>query len=338
MTDSVINFAIVGYGNIGKRHAQYILSNKKSRLISVCDIRENAADDFLKKNKILFYKKIEEVLSDDKIDAVSVCVPNYLHKKITIQSLLSQKNVVCEKPMAMNVKECDEMIRAAEKMKKKIFVVKQNRYNPPIRELKKLIDENLLGKIYQVVINCFWNRNEQYYRQSEWRGKKKKDGGCLFTQFSHFVDNMYYLFGDAEPQSAVFRNYNHKNSVQFEDSGMIQLVNKHGAMISFNFSINSFEKNYEGSITVIGENGTIKIGGQYLNTIEYARIKNYSVPKIFVQGKNNDYGFYEGSMSNHDKMIQNVIDTLNGKAVETTNANEGRKVVEIIQKMYSARK
>lgn len=331
-----IKFAIVGYGNIGKRHAQHILANPNAELVGICDIDKSKFDD-KQIETIPTFLNFQEFLNRCKADVVNVCTPNYLHHLHTTASLNEGFHVVCEKPMALSSTECDEMIDAANKAHKTIFVVKQNRFNEPVQQVKKIILENVLGKIFFINVNCFWNRNEYYYNESNWRGKKLKDGGCLFTQFSHFVDILYYLFGDVVPIRGIVNNLNHPY-IEVEDNGSFVMTNPNETIINFNFSTCSYEKNLEGAITIIAENGSIKIGGQYMNTIEYQHIKNTILPDIQIQAKANDYGKYQGSMSNHDKIIDNVINHLRGKETIMTNAYEGKKVVEIIEKMYLSTK
>jgi predicted dehydrogenase len=285
-------------------------------------------------HEVSFYDNIETMLANEEIDIVNVCTPNYLHHPHTLIALREQKHVVCEKPMALSTRQCDEMIQCAEEQGRSVFVVKQNRFNEPVQQVKRLIEKNLLGKIFLINVNCFWNRNEYYYHESLWRGKKNEDGGCLFTQFSHFVDILYYLFGDIEECKGIVRNFNHPY-IQIEDSGSFFMQSKEGAIINFNFSTCSHEKNMEGAFTILAEHGTVKIGGQYLNTIEYQNIKNVTLPEINIQAKSNDYGKYQGSMSNHDMMIDNVIKTLQGKETIMTNAYEGKMVVGMIEKMYA---
>ncbi len=325
-----VKFAIVGYGNIGKRHAHHILQNTRAELVAVASLEPKPSE--LQCN---YYHSLAELLVNEKIDVLNVCTPNYLHGEHSIAALSQGINVVCEKPMATNTTTCNQMIAAAEKANRKLFVVKQNRHNPPVAAVKTLLENGTLGKPYLITINCFWNRNEAYYAQSSWRGKKMEDGGCLYTQFSHFVDILYYLFGDVNVISGKIKNFNHPY-IETEDSGMFLLETKEGALVNFNFSTSSYARNMEGAIAILAENGTVKIGGQYLNTIEYQKIKNHEIPEINISAKANDYGLYQGSMSNHDLMIQNVIDHLDGKAAMMTNALEGRNVVAIIEKMYAA--
>jgi predicted dehydrogenase len=329
---SKIKFAIIGLGNIGKRHAEHILQQKNAELVAVCDT------DLAKSGlyNVPFFDKIESLLQHSLADVICVCTPNYLHEPHSIASLQAGLHVVVEKPMALSVAECDRMIDAAEKANKTIFAVKQNRYNPPVVAVKKLIEEGRLGKIFMVQVNCFWNRGDSYYSQSDWRGKKEKDGGCLFTQFSHFVDIMYYLNGEISHVLGNVENYSHLHNTEFEDTGSFVMKTLNGAMVNFNFTTCSYEKNMEGAISIFAEKGTIKIGGQYLNTIEYQQIQGEAIPAISISAKNNDYGLYQGSMSNHDKLIENVVDVLQNGAPIMTTAEEARVVVKIIEQMYSA--
>ncbi len=324
----------MGYGNIGKRHAHHILQHKDAILKAVCDLPLFEKPVGLPE-EVSFYTDIETMLAKEEIDIVNVCTPNYLHHPHTLMALKHKMHVVCEKPMALSTMECEEMIQSAEENDRQVFVVKQNRFNEPVQQVKKLIENNQLGRIFLINVNCFWNRNEHYYNESLWRGKKKEDGGCLFTQFSHFVDILYYLFGDILDCKGILNNFNHPY-IEVEDNGSFIMKTMDGAIVNFNFSTCSHEKNMEGAFTIIAEHGTVKIGGQYLNTIEYQNIKQVTLPEISIQSKSNDYGKYQGSMSNHDKMIDNVIMTLQGKETIMANAQEGKTVVGMIEKMYAS--
>lgn len=329
---TIVKFAIIGIGNIGKRHAEHIVQQANAELVAVCDIDETKSALY----DVPFHKNIESLLKNTIADVLCVCTPNYLHEEHTIAALQAGFNVVVEKPMALSVTECDRMIAASKQANKIIFAVKQNRYNPPVVAVKRLIDDGRLGKIYMVQVNCFWNRGDGYYSQSDWRGKKEKDGGCLFTQFSHFIDILYYLNGKIDHVKGSVQNYAHQHNTEFEDSGSFVMSAANGSIVNFNFTTCSFEKNMEGAITLFAEYGTVKIGGQYLNTIEYQQLKGEAIPAINISAKNNDYGLYQGSMSNHDKMIQNVVDVLQNGASVMTTAEEGREVVNIIEQMYSS--
>ena len=237
--------------------------------------------------------------------------------------------------MAISVTDCGAMIQAAEKSNRRLFAIKQNRYNPPVAAVKQMIEDGRLGKINSVQLNCFWNRNPDYYHNS-WKGTLDMDGGTLYTQFSHFIDLLYWIVGDVKQVQAYMCNFEHKNIIEFEDTGVVILQFANGAIGSINYTVNSYNKNMEGSLTIFGEKGTIKIGGQYLNELEYQQIEGYKIENLPEGNKPNNYGNYVGSMSNHDKVYDNVIDVLQHNASITTSAFEGLKTVEIIDKIYKA--
>ena len=324
-----IKFGVVGFGNIGKRHVQHILNNEEAQLVAICD--EKSIEE--KIDGVHYFTSLETMLQEENIDVVNVCTPNYLHHAHTILSLQYKKHVVCEKPMAISVAQCNEMIEAAAENAKTIFVVKQNRFNEPVQQVKKLMNENGLGNIYFINVNCFWNRNEYYYNESNWRGKKHLDGGCLFTQFSHFIDILYYLFGEIKNVKGLMKNFNHAYT-EVEDSGSFVMETMQGAIVNFNFSTCSFEKNMEGSITIFGTKGTVKIGGAYLNELTYQAIDGYTLELAPSTATANDYGTYKGSMSNHDQVYENILQVLAHQAAPITTVAEARNTVHWIEQMY----
>jgi UDP-N-acetyl-2-amino-2-deoxyglucuronate dehydrogenase len=333
--NSKINFAIIGCGRISHRHAEHI--SYYGNLIAVCDnVKQNADELSIKYNSTPYYD-IDELLKNDKIEVVSICSPNGLHAEHSIKALNAGFHVLCEKPLAINVHDCGEMIKAAEKTNKRLFVIKQNRFNPPVNAVKVAIDEGRLGKICSVQLSCFWNRNYDYYHNS-WKGTKELDGGTLYTQFSHFIDLLYWLVGDVKNAQAFTGNFLHKGIIEFEDTGVVALEFYNGAIGTINYTVNSFEKNMEGSLTIFAEKGTVKIGGQYLNELEYQNIKDYKIENLPEGNKPNNYGNYFGSMSNHDKVYENLVDVLQNGGTISTNAFEGLKTVEIIDKIYLSAK
>ena len=333
MTET-LKFAIIGCGRIGNRHAEHIKNN--GTLVAVCDTVLSKADSLANEYNCKSYTSIEQLLLNEKgIDVVSICSPNGLHSEHTIKALNAGFNVLCEKPMAISSQDCGEMIKAAERANKRLFVIKQNRFNPPIQAIKQTIDDGHLGKIYSVQLNCFWNRNEDYYKNS-WKGTKDMDGGTLFTQFSHFIDLLYWMIGDVQEVFAFENNYAHQGIIEFEDTGVSILKFKNGAIGSINYTVNSYKKNMEGSITIFAEKGTVKIGGQYLNELEYQSIEGYKIENLPEGNTANNYGTYQGSMSNHDKVYENIVNVLQNNAAISANAFEGLKTVEIIEKIYHA--
>lgn len=278
------------------------------------------------------YYAIEDLLqAESDLTVVAVCTPNGLHATHSMKALEAGNHVLCEKPLCITTEDGIKMIAAAEKADKRLFVVKQNRYNPPVAFLKDLIVNGKLGKIYSFQINCFWNRPEAYY--TDWKGSKELDGGTLFTQFSHFIDLLYWLFGDVATVNAIGKNFAHP-AIEFEDTGIVAFEMQSGAIGSLNYTVNSFEKNMEGSFTVFAENGTIKIGGQYLNELEYCNVAGIEKPNLPIGNPANGYGFYQGSMSNHDKVYENLMITLKDDQHEFASAKDGLKTVEIIEKIY----
>lgn len=334
MTRSDIRFAIIGCGRIAQRHAEHIMDN--GRLVAVCDIEKNKADDLAARYNAKAYYDTCQLLSQEKgIDVISICSPNGLHAKHAIASLNAGFHVLCEKPMAINVNDCGEMIKAAERSNKRLFAIKQNRFNPPIVAVKEAIDDGKLGNLYSIQLSCFWNRNPDYYANS-WKGSMDLDGGTLYTQFSHFIDLLYWMIGDVKNVQAYMKNYAHKNIIDFEDTGVIIVEFHNGVIGTINYTVNSYRKNMEGSLTIFGEKGTVKIGGQYLNELEYQNIENFRIENLPEGNKANSYGTYQGSMSNHDKVYENLIAVLTENASISTNAFEGLKTVEIIDKIYTA--
>lgn len=328
-----INFAIVGCGRIAQRHAEHIANY--GRLVAVCDVVPARAMDLAKKYSCADFARIEDLLrTQGNVDIVSVCTPNALHAPHSILALQAGKHVVCEKPMALTSADCQDMIRAAREARRTLFIVKQNRFNPPIVALKKAVDDGWLGNIVNVQLNCFWNRTNEYYLTSDWKGKLALDGGTLFTQFSHFIDLLLWLVGDVDRIYAITGNLLHKDIIEFEDTGVIALGFASGALGTINYTVNSHKKNMEGSITIFGEKGTVKVGGQYLNVLEYQSIEGHEIAHLAECRPANEYGFYQGSMSNHDKIFENVVDVLDGKAEIATTAEEGMKTVELVERIY----
>lgn len=330
-----IKFAVVGIGHIGKRHAQMITDNNEAELVALCDVKpkeELNIDDF----NVPLFNSIDDLLNSKiDFDVVNICTPNGLHAEQSIKALNKNKHVVCEKPISLTKASAEKIIFKSLQVSKHVFSVMQNRYSPPSIWLKNIVDNKILGDIYMVNLNCFWNRDERYYHKGNWHGTKDLDGGTLFTQFSHFIDMMYWLFGDITNIKATFKDFSHNNLTEFEDSGVVFFDFIDGGSGSLNYSTSVFDKNFESSITIIGEKGTIKVAGQYMNEVVYCNIKDYEMPELEPTNPPNSYGEYKGSAANHHFIIQNVIDTIKGKSAITTNALEGLKVVEIIERIYS---
>lgn len=334
---SKVKFAVVGCGHIGKRHIEMILHNPEAELIAVCDILPKEQLGISSLN-IPFFQTLAELLeSNNDLDIINICTPNGFHAQQAKEVLLHDKHVVIEKPMALNKKDCLDVMEIAAQKQKQIFCVMQNRFSPPSVWIKNIVVNKLLGKIFLVQVNCFWNRDERYYYPNTWHGKADLDGGTLFTQFSHFVDTMAWLFGDIKNIQAKFADFNHQKLTAFEDSGLIQFDFCSGGIGTINYSSSVYDSNYESSIRIIGELGTVEIGGQYMNEVKYCNIRDYIIPELEKTGEANNYGSYSGSASNHHHIIQNIIDVLNHSGKIATTAEEGMLVVDIIERIYHLR-
>ncbi|WP_439182983.1 Gfo/Idh/MocA family protein [Carboxylicivirga taeanensis] len=333
VSKSKIQFAIIGLGHIGKRHAEMIRQNADAELVAVCDIKP--AQELGWDSELPFYSNFEEMLDKHpEVDVVNICTPNGLHANQAIKALEARKHVVVEKPIALNKSDAEKIIFKALQMSRQVFAVMQNRYSPPSVWLKEVIEQKHLGDVFMVQLNCYWNRDDRYYKKGGWHGNKELDGGTLFTQFSHFIDIMYWLFGDITNIKGNFKDFSHQHSTDFEDSGFVSFDFVNGGMGSLNYSTSVWNKNLESSITIIGSKGTVKVSGQYMNEVVECHIDNYEMPQLAASNPPNDYGPYKGSAANHHYVIDNVVKVLKGDGSITTNALEGLKVVEMIERIY----
>lgn len=333
----MVKFAVVGQGHIGKRHAEMIRRNPDSKLVAVCDPlpKEKTGCESTEEP---YFSSIDELLASNlDFDVVNICTPNAFHAEYAVKALAESKHVVLEKPIALTKADAERIVFKSLEMSKSVFCVMQNRYSPPSVWLKELVDHKILGDIYIVKLDCYWNRDERYYKPGDWHGDAVLDGGTLFTQFSHFIDIMYWLFGDITNIRGHFADFNHKDLTAFEDSGIVAFDFINGGIGCMNYSTSVWDTNLESSITIIGEKGTVKVAGQYMNEVVYCHVKDYVMPELAPSNPPNDYGAYKGSAQNHHYVIQNVVEKLNDKGTITTNVLEGLKVVEIIERIYAER-
>lgn len=332
-----IKFAVVGCGHIGKRHAEMVLRNEDSQLVAVIDTNEALAANVAQYN-VPFFNSLDAFLASElalHTDVVNIATPNGFHAQQALQCLEAKKHVVVEKPMALTKLDAEKVIFKALEVNKQVFAVMQNRYSPPSVWIKEMVASGTLGKIYMVQLNCYWNRDDRYYKPESWHGKKDLDGGTLFTQFSHFIDIMYWLFGDIKNIQAKLKDFNHQNLTDFDDSGFVSFDFVNEGMGAINYSTAVWNQNLESSMTIIAENGSVKIGGQYMNEVEYCHVKDYVMPELAPTNPGNDYGAYKGSAQNHHYVIENVVKVLQGQSSISTNALEGLKVVDIIERIYA---
>jgi predicted dehydrogenase len=334
-----LKFSVIGFGRIGKRHAKIIQEYEATQLISITDTDSdqfNGAEDL--GINVERFDCIDNFLEKDKnrSNLVTLATPNGYHSEYAVRLLNAGYHVVIEKPMGLYQNECLKVIGAQEASGKRVFVVKQNRYSPPSVWMKEMIDKKIIGEVLMVQVNCYWNRDERYYGTSTWKGTRDQDGGALFTQFSHFVDLMYWVFGDIKEPKAIVRNFTHPDLKDFDDSGFAQFEFVKGGIGSINYSTSCWGQNMESSITVVGTKGSFKVGGQYMNEVEYCHVEDYELPELPKTNPPNDYGPYKGSAANHHYVFENIVETFAGRSEPTANSYEGMKVVSIIERIYNA--
>lgn len=308
----MLKVGIQGMGHIGKKHLSAIELIDGVEVTGTSDIQSG-------------HKSYQELLDNSEINLISVCTPNSLHAEHGISALNAGKHVICEKPFALSKSDCEKLIDASLQSGKYIFCVMQNRFSPVSQWLKKIITDQNLGEILMVNVACYWNRDSRYYKGDTWKGSKDIDGGTLFTQFAHYIDSLYFLFGNIDITNAHFENFTHKDLIDFEDSGNFSFRLKNGAIGSFQYSTSVWDKNFESTMSIIGTKGTIKVGGQYMDTVSYCHGSEISSP---VLPKNDN-------ISNLSKIYSNAVDVIAGNQRVMTNAMDGMKVVEIIENIYN---
>jgi len=335
-TQPPITFALLGCGNIGHIHANLI--QQVGLLKAVCDIDAAKANEFAHKYQCQSFTSVTQLLENkDLAQVLVICTPNGLHAQHAMQALNAGMHVLVEKPMALTVADCQQMIEAAEINKKVLMVVKQNRFNPPVLAVKQLINNQALGKIYSIQLNCLWHRNVNYYKGSNWRGTLKLDGGVLFTQFSHFIDVLLW-FVQSKPTTvqAFAANMAHQSITEFADTGIVNIQFANGTLAGIHFSTNAYGKNAEGSILINAEKGIIKIGGTYLNEITYQNLSEGYLPVPETIHSANQYNGYQGSMRNHDKVYENFLQLLLHQNSPFITNEEALNTVDFIEKIHKA--
>lgn len=331
-----IRFAVVGLGHIGTRHAEMIQRHPEAILVAGVDIQPDKQLKFAK--EIPCFDSIKSFLASGiQTDVVVIATPNGLHAPMAVEVMQAGMDVVIEKPMALSKRDAQQIIQVSEQTGRNVFNVMQNRYSPPSVWIRDLVGSGKLGRIFMVQLNCFWNRDERYYLPHDWHGTADLDGGVLFTQFSHFVDMMVWLFGDIINIQTRFFNFNHQNLTSFPDSGVACFDFVDGGSGTMQYSTSVWDKNMESSMTIIAENGSVRIGGQYMEKLEYCHIKNHTSPVLPPTNPGNDYGAYRGSAQNHHQVIQNVVDVLLRQKPIDVKSNEGLLVVDVIERIIHSR-
>ena len=330
-----VKIGLIGCGRISKNHLDAVSQIPEAEFVAVCDLVEEkmqaVAENYGIKN---LYNNYQDMLENEKLDLVSICTPSGLHPQMGIDVANHKINVLTEKPMATNIESADALIRACDQNKVKLFVVKQNRLNATMQLLKRAIDKGRFGRIYLAESNVFWQRPQSYYDAEKWRGTWEFDGGAFMNQASHYVDALYWLLGNVDSVMAYTATMARR--IEAEDTGCAILHFRNGIIATINVTMLTYPKNFEGSITIIGEKGTVKIGGVAVNKIEKWEFEDYDDDDRIAQDANyqspNVYGF------GHNPYYRNVIDVLLGKDVPSTDGRDGRKSVEIIQAIYRSAK
>lgn len=330
--DAMIKFALIGCGKIAVRHAENIA--RIGKLVAVCDNVQEKADAFATTYGAQAYYSIEDLLDAEKeVEVISICTPNGFHAEHTIKSLQAKKHVLCEMPLCLTAAAAWQIIETEKFCRRKLFVVKSTRYNPILLDLKQALAGSVLGRIYSFQLSCLWNRPEAYYK--DWRGKLFPDGGTLYTQFSHYIDALLWLFGEIQEVKGFRKNLAHQSSIEFEDTGTAALEMKSGALGTLHWSVNAFRQNHEIGLTVLAENGTIRIGGEYLNEVQYLETGT-TLSLTLSKNEANEYTDYKGSMSHHAEMYDQLVVALQSGNNAFIGAYEGLKTVEAIEKIYKA--
>ena len=327
------NIALLGCGRISKNHLESIFQlSDELKLIAVCDIIPERAKEAAEKYNAVAYTDYDEMFKRDDIDLISICTPSGIHPEHGIKAAQRGWHVITEKPMAITLEAADALIKACDDNHVQLFVVKQNRLNTTMQLLKRSIDKERFGKIYLVQSNIFWQRPQSYYDQAKWRGTWEFDGGSFMNQASHYIDALYWLIGPVDYVMAETATMARK--IETEDTGTAILKFRNGIIGTVNVTMLTFPKNYEGSITILGEKGTVKVGGVAVNRIEKWEFEEYDDDDRLVVESNynppNVYGL------GHIPYYKNVIAVLNAKADPDTDGRSGRKSLEIILAIYKS--
>ncbi len=325
-----IKAAIVGCGRISNTHFKSLEKHKdKIELVSICEIRRKKLNDYEKKYGVNGYLDLSKMLENESLDLAILCTPSGLHAEQAEICAKNKVNVLTEKPMATNWKDGLRMVKACEDAKVRLLIVKQNRMNSTLKLLKRAIDENRFGKINLVHLNVFWSRPQEYYDQADWRGTWKYDGGAFMNQASHYVDLLQWLIG---PIDKVHSLMSTSRKIEVEDTGVLNIRWRSGTLGSMSVTMLTFPKNLEASISILGDNGTARIGGVAVNEIQewkFNKPKQYDKNiKDLNYETSSVYGF------GHSLYYQNVIEVLRGEKEPETDGREGLKSLEILIAAY----
>ncbi|MBF0376526.1 MAG: Gfo/Idh/MocA family oxidoreductase [Desulfamplus sp.] len=331
IVDRKIKAALIGCGRISKNHFESIEKHADNiELVAVCESDRLTLANIEAKYKIPAFNNYTDLLANSDADLVILCTPSGMHPSQTIAAAKAGKHVMTEKPMATRWRDGMDMVRACDEAKVRLFVIKQNRRNATLQLLKRAITEKRFGRIYMVHINVFWTRPQSYYDQAAWRGTWELDGGALMNQSSHYVDLLEWLIGPISDVQAMTATL--ARDIEVEDTGVLNVRWRNGALGSMAVTMMAYPKNYEGSITILGEKGTVRVGGVAVNDIQtwdFQDKKDYdSQVKDANYQTTSVYGF------GHPLYYKNVIDVLRGEAEPETDGREGLKSLEVLIAAY----
>jgi UDP-N-acetyl-2-amino-2-deoxyglucuronate dehydrogenase len=332
MTGVPIRVALVGCGRISRNHLDAISRIDGLQLAGACDLVVDRARAAGEEYDVPWFVSFDEMLASVECDAVAICTPSGLHPAHGIAAARAGKHVICEKPMAIALSAADDLVQACDDAGVQLFVVKQNRLNPPIQLVKRAIDKGRFGKIFLANTTVRWTRPQEYYDQAPWRGTWAHDGGAIMNQASHYVDLIQWLLGPVE--SVMAKTATLARRIETEDTGIAILKFRSGALGVIEVTMLTYPRNLEGSLTILGENGTVKIGGTAVNRVEHWTFADYDDDDKLVDatGTNppNVYGF------GHEGYYRNVLAVLRGEAHADTDGREGRKSLELILGIYES--
>ena len=333
MSDAApIRIALVGCGRISRNHFDAIEKVEGLELAAVCDSVGERAREVGTRYGVPAFESLDEMLASVRCDAVAVCTPSGLHPAHGIAAARAGKHVICEKPMAISLEHADALVRECDAAGVQLFVVKQNRLNPAIQLLKRAIDRERFGRIYLANTTVRWTRPQEYYDQAPWRGTWEFDGGAIMNQASHYVDLIQWLIGPVE--SVVAKTATLARRIETEDTGIAVLRFRSGALGVIEVTMLTYPRNLEGSITILGEKGTVKVGGTAVNRIEHWSFADYDDDDKLVESTATNpptvYGF------GHEGYYRNVLAVLRGHAKAETDGRAGRKSLELILGIYES--
>jgi len=326
-----IRLAVVGCGRIAKNHFAAIEKHAENiELVAVCDSNFQTLQEVQTCYNIPGYQRLEELLKTEKVDLIALCTPSGLHSDQTILAARHGVHVMTEKPMATRWQDGLRMVKACDEHGVKLFVVKQNRRNSTLQLLKQAVEEKRFGKIYLVNINVFWARPQEYYNSSKWRGTWELDGGAFMNQASHYVDLIDWLIGPVDSVHAMTGTL--ARDIQVEDTGVLNIRWRSGALGSMNVTMLTYPRNYEASITILGEKGTVRVGGVAVNEIQHWEFEDKRAYDSDIEKANYEttsvYGF------GHPLYYKNIIDVMRGEAEAETDGREGLKSLEVLIAAY----